>query len=346
VITTRAGQYSFSQFDNFVIENRPVIDAAGIFYHIAVGYWFIRVVLALIWYRPDVVIATALQDSWFWLGPLRLLGIVVVPAIHCVLWPRFLSLRRSTQFIMYLNRILFYEHTDAILAVAPEVSDQLRAFIHKSVDILVFYPMFLRDYFDSIPPPKRAEGEPFRIMFSGRIVQYKGVYIIGNLAKKLERDRRGQFKFDICGDGPHLAKLCEYISENSLGGVVNIHGHCDADQLRSVLSQAHAVIVPTTTSFEEGFPKVCAEAILAGRPVIASTVCCGLARIRDAAIEVPPNNVDGYYQAILQLSDHQDLYERKCKACESLQEQFYDFSNSYGEKFRAILQRHVLETHN
>ena len=65
-------------------------------------------------------------------------------------------------------------------------------------------------------------------------------------------------------------------------------------------ASSHAVIVPTTSRFEEGFNMVCAEAILAGRPVITSAVCPALAYIREAAIEVQPDNIDQYYQAILQ----------------------------------------------
>jgi glycosyltransferase involved in cell wall biosynthesis len=245
---------------------------------------------------------------------------------------------------MFLNRVLFYEHADAILAVAPEVSDQLRAFIHKKVDVSVFYPMFVRGYFDSIAPPSRIEGHPLRVMFTGRIETYKGVNIIVDLAERLEHERRGQFVFDLCGDGPELANLRELIRERNLGSVVHTHGHCNAEGLRAVLSQSHAVIVPTTERFEEGFPKVCAEAILAGRPVIASSVCCGLARIREAVIEVAPGDVDGYRQAVLQLHDDHSLYYAKCRACESLREQFYDFRNSYGAKLRAVMERYILQS--
>jgi glycosyltransferase involved in cell wall biosynthesis len=343
VITTRSGQYSFSRVGSCVIENRPMAKADGIFYHLVTGYWFIRVLLTLMWYKPDLLIATALQNSWFWLAPIRLTGVMVVPAIHCALWPRFVPQRRRARFLMYLNRVFFYKYAVAILTVSAEISDHVRDFIKKkNVEILTFTPIFHRDHFMLMTQARYAERPPFRVMFSGRMECDKGVYVVADIAERLERSRRGEFKFEMCGDGTELQGLREYIQQRGLNGVVNIHGFCNADELRAVLSQAHAVIVPTTTDFAEGFNKVCAESILAGRPVITSAVCPALVRVREAAIEVPPDDVDAYYRAILQLCDDRDLYEAKCTACNSLQEQFYDSHNSYGAKLLAVLQNHVL----
>ena len=88
---------------------------------------------------------------------------------------------------------------------------------------------------------------------------------------------------------------------------------------------------------------VCAEAILAGRPVITSAVCPALAYIREAAIEVQPDNIDEYYQAILQLYDDTELYKQKQSACVTLQGQFYNAKNSWAEKLRILLNKHVLD---
>ena len=74
-----------------------------------------------------------------------------------------------------------------------------------------------------------------------------------------------------------------------------------------VFRKAHVVIVPTTSQFEEGFAKICAEAILAERPVVTSAVCPALASIREAAIEVPPDNVEAYFQAIVELANDEDF---------------------------------------
>ena len=134
----------------------------------------------------------------------------------------------------------------------------------------------------------------------------------------------------------------ELVDRFSLCGVVHCHGYLDSPNLSDVLSTSHAVIVPTTTRFEEGFNMVCAEAVLAGRPVITSAVCPALAYIREAAVEVQPDSIDQYYEAILRLYDDPQLYKQKQAACATLQGQFYDAKNSWAEKLRMLLNKHVL----
>ena len=96
------------------------------------------------------------------------------------------------------------------------------------------------------------------------------------------------------------------------------------------------IIVPSTSQCEEGFAKICVEAILAERPVVTSAVCPALASIREAAIEVPPDNVEAYFRAIMALSNDRKLYERKRLACKPLQTQFYDLNNSWGARLRQL----------
>ncbi len=86
---------------------------------------------------------------------------------------------------------------------------------------------------------------------------------------------------------------------------------------------------------------VCAEAILAGRPVITSAVCPALAYVKEAAVEVQPDNVDQYHDAILRLSDDAEFYDMKQQACRPLQAQFYNRDNSWAEKLKAVLTTRI-----
>ena len=85
---------------------------------------------------------------------------------------------------------------------------------------------------------------------------------------------------------------------------------------------------------------VCAEAVLANRPLIASAVCPALEDLRDASIEVQPDNVDQYCDAILRLSDEPEFYSRKQRACAALHEPFYRSENSWAWKIKEALSRH------
>jgi glycosyltransferase involved in cell wall biosynthesis len=102
------------------------------------------------------------------------------------------------------------------------------------------------------------------------------------------------------------------------------HGHSTKPFMRQMYEQCHVVIVPTTSDFVEGFNKVVAEAVLAGRPVITSSVCPALEYVRDAVLEVPPDQTTAYGDAILKLKSDAVLYESKRLASASVRKQFYD----------------------
>ena len=100
------------------------------------------------------------------------------------------------------------------------------------------------------------------------------------------------------------------------------------------------VIVPTTTRFQEGLNQVVLEDILSGRPVITSAVCPAIHYVQEAVVEVDPDDIEGYGDAILSLCDDPALYTQKHEACLSLQARFYDLSQGWGEKLKGILQHH------
>jgi glycogen synthase len=108
-------------------------------------------------------------------------------------------------------------------------------------------------------------------------------------------------------------------------------------KMRRMFSRSHAIIVPTRTEFAEGFNKVVAESILAGRPVVTSAVCPALPYVRDAVVEVPPDDIMGYSNALLKLCDDRQFYEQKRQSCLGLQEQFYDQSKGWGGTLKSIL---------
>jgi glycogen synthase len=98
------------------------------------------------------------------------------------------------------------------------------------------------------------------------------------------------------------------------------------------------VIAPTTTDFIEGFNKVVAEGVLAGKPVITSSVCPALEYVREAVVEVPPDNVRGYGDAIIRLSEDPMLYESKRRGCINAQGQFYDLQRGWGAAVKRMLK--------
>ena len=307
--------------------------------------WFARLAPKLIRFKPDVLVATANQNHWFMLFYLRWLGVPIVPSFHTVLWPKFAPVRRSWRVLWELNRFFILRQVKAALVASKDIARQLQTLVgNAQIDIFEHLPTYPVSQFTSISPPNSVPRLPFRVFFAGRVETNKGVYDVLEIARRLNVDRPGQFQFDICGVGTELDNLRSEIVAANLQNVVRCHGHLDSQSLAAVLGASHAVIVPTTSAFEEGFNMVCAEAILAGRPVITSAVCPALAYVRAAAVEVQPNNVDQYRDAILRLSDDDKFYDMKQQECRPLQAQFYDRNNSWAEKLKAVLMTRIKHT--
>ena len=83
---------------------------------------------------------------------------------------------------------------------------------------------------------------------------------------------------------------------------------------------SHVVVVPTRAEFPEGFNQVLAEAVISGKPVITSSVCPALEVVKEAAVEVPPDDVEAYGDAILRLYEDSALYAEKQNACPTVRE--------------------------
>ena len=108
--------------------------------------------------------------------------------------------------------------------------------------------------------------------------------------------------------------------------------------MRRIYHHAHTVVVHTTSDSVEGLNKVVIESVLAERPVITSSSCPAIEYVRDACVEVPPDDVKGYGDAILRLADDADFYEQKRKSCAAAGAQFYDPARGWGATFRRVLE--------
>jgi glycogen synthase len=145
-------------------------------------------------------------------------------------------------------------------------------------------------------------------------------------------------QFDICGSGTALDELRRQARQLRLDSVFHIHGHCDQERMRSMLAACHAVIVPTTTDFPEGFNQVVAEAILAGRPVVTSRVCPAVEYVPEAVVEVPPDDVAAYESAVMRLCDDGDFYESKRRGALNCRSLLLQEELSWGAVLRRVIQ--------
>jgi glycogen synthase len=340
VITSLPLKHKRQCIGSFVIENRPPPSKlSGFRYHFAYSLWMIKILPSMVHFRPDILILTEGHNYWVFLSILRIFGVVMIPAQHDALWKRFVPLKMSWRVLRALKALFFAGCIKEIMVAAESTAEQVRALVpRKKLQIEVFLPTYDRQQFSLVRSPT-FETRPFNVLFMGRIETNKGIYDLLEIASSLSQR---EFHFDMCGAGTEMASLRQTIEARGLSSMVRCHGFLNREQLYAIIDQTHAVIVPTTTDFEEGFNMVCAEAVLCGRPVITSAVCPALTYIRDAAIEVPPNDVRAYREAVVKLATDRHLYEEKRLACKLLEGQFCNANNSWGAKLRILLQRHIV----
>lgn len=320
---------------NFRIEHRPFPRwvRGGLLYHVSRAGWALRLVVTALCSGTDVAVVSTC-DHWWLLRPMRWFGVTVVPSLHCVLRAKSRTDRLSLLERMNLR---FLAGSDALMAVSQDIADQVRSLADKpDLNVRVFVPHYRRHAFDGIGAPPEPR-KPFRVFFAGRIERNKGVFDLLDVARRLATAGRDYIEFDLCGSGGALEQLRREADAAGLAGRFRCHGHLQKPQMREMYGQSHVVIVPTTTDFVEGFNKVVAEAVLAGRPVITSSVCPALSYVRDAVVEVLPDDVKGYGDAILALCDNAALYDAKRRGCETAKEQFYDPSRSWAATLKRVL---------
>ncbi|MGI8504418.1 MAG: glycosyltransferase family 4 protein [Hassallia sp.] len=348
-VIAQSNKQEFVQDKRFIIERRPVPlpRASGIFYHLRQVWCGLQLLASAIRFRANVVVADSGTTYWFVLSLFSWIGIKVIPSLHCLLWCKYLTPRLVDKLNLTLSRNLFADDCQAILAASQDVAEQISHLTGgKHQPIFEFFSTYRRADFANIPEPsverclttsRVSASTPFRVLFAGRVEQDKGVFDLLEIAKRFATQGKQDIVFDICGNGSALESLRLAAKQAGVHDSFICHGYCSKPQMREMFSRSHVVIVPTRTEFIEGFNRVVCESILSGRPVVTSAVCPALSYVRDAVVEVPPNDVQAYGDALLALYSDRQLYEQKRQACLIAQEQFYDNTKSWGSALKSIL---------
>jgi glycosyltransferase involved in cell wall biosynthesis len=322
----------------FIIDHRPIPfeNGPGSLYHLGQVWASLRLVASAVAFRADVAVVCNGSGHWFPLSVLPLLGIQVIPSLHCVLWPRNRPPSGVNRLVARLDRTFFRRAALAILSASRDVARQVAELTggrHRPV--VEFLPTYRPGTFTVTEPP--VPRRPFRVLFAGRIEPNKGVFDLLEIARRFQAAGRTEIEFDLCGNGSALPELRQQAEMAGLAGRFRCHGHSNRATMREMFARAHTVIVPTTSAFIEGFNQVVAEGVLAGRPVITSDVCPALDYVRDAVVEVAADDVQGYAGAILKLCDDEEFYRARCRGCLAAQPQFYDTSRGWAAALKRVL---------
>jgi glycosyltransferase involved in cell wall biosynthesis len=322
------------------VEHRPVpgIESSGVTWHAGHVHYTRGLLRSALEFKADVAVISGHGTHWFPLKKFARHGIRVVACLHNTLWPMFRPPDLLGRLLLRWARPFFAQDCLAVLSHPGACVDQLAALTGgQSRPVIPFLPLYRPAMFEGIAT--RVEpASPFRVLFVGRIEREKGVYDLLEIARQFERAGRQDVEFDLCGTGSVLEALRADVAQAGLGERFRVRGHLQGEALRERFARCHAVVVPTRTTFTEGFNAVVCEAVLSGRPVITSRVCPALGSVAEAALEVPPDDVAGYRVAIERLAGDASLYAAKREACARLAAQFLDSKNSWGAGLSGILK--------
>jgi len=216
------------------------------------------------------------------------------------------------------------------MAASPAVERQVQSLTTNTpLSIIPFRPNFPVDSFKSVPKPRAFFDRPFRIMYAGRIEENKGVFDLLAIARSLNESAAGKFEFVFCGEGNELMSLQERIRALGLTDTVKTLGKLNRSDLIAQYLESHIVIVPTRSTFAEGYAMVVAEAILLLRPVITSRVVPSAEVLKEAVVLANTDDIQSYAAAIHTISLDDRLYQRLVDSAVRLRKDLLDDTCSF-----------------
>jgi glycosyltransferase involved in cell wall biosynthesis len=122
------------------------------------------------------------------------------------------------------------------------------------------------DYPYRLSPPfmQPKSYSPFKILFVGNIVVDKGVYVLVEAFKLLDRNN---VELHFAGNGPELQNLRTQSRDSPN---IIVHGFVEDEKLIELYSQSNVIVVPSLC-FEAGKASAFLESLPFGTPVVAST---------------------------------------------------------------------------
>lgn len=268
---------------------------------------------------------------------LWLLRIPVIAVLYSALWPagfppsRFPG-RLFARILLASDGLFFRRIAAATVCISPECERQVRQVAGTPTGpIHQFCPQYRQDFMSRVVAVPDHGVRPFRVLFLGRIEEFKGVYLILSMAERLEKELPGQFVWKIVGSGPAFEALGRRIVERKLGTIVEACGQLrDERQALETMGWAHAMVAPTTSQFQEGLAMTAVEAVLAGRPVVLSAVVPAWEVLGGAAIKVETDNVDSFVETFRRLALDRAYYDACRSAAATVRAPFYDRSQGLG----------------
>jgi glycogen synthase len=311
---------------------RDLLPHGGVHFHLTMIRYAFTLVREARAFGATVAVIDSGAAHYFMLTLFRLMGISVAVNLHNVLWPEGYPPRGMIgKTVRWLNGFFFRHVAVAGMGVSPTCAKQVLTEAHHKIPFFQYLCQFSPDGF-TVSDGYQGHG-PFRVIAVGRLEAKKGFLDLVPMALALRKSCPTPFVIDVCGDGPVLQELRGQVEAHKLHDCLVIHGRLQRAPLLAVYAAAHAVIVPTKSTFTEGMPHVCAEGALSGLPVIANDVSNAFDVMGEAMIHANTDDPESFAAAIVRLITEPGLYAKLKAQCAPVSRQFVDRKNGYDVGF-------------
>jgi glycosyltransferase involved in cell wall biosynthesis len=175
--------------------------------------------------------------------------------------------------------------------------------------VLAITPSLVPDEAVVPKPPEHDWSGEVDLLTAGRIDPEKNPLLLVEAIAELERRRPGVYRLRWAGVGPLADDVRSRAEELGIGDRIELLGYLPFPELLPLYREAHAFV---HVSFTEGVPQVLTEALASGAPVVATDVGGVRSALDDgrAGLLVPPADLRALVDAVLRISDDQELRRR------------------------------------
>lgn len=155
----------------------------------------------------------------------------------------------------------------------------------------------------------RGASRKITLFALGRICKYKGFEVLAK-AMALACRKCVNLELVIAGEGPYLERLKRLVKRLGISGHVRFIGVVPYEEIKKLYFKSDIVVFPSI--YPEPLGRVSIEAMVAGKPVIASRVG-GIPEIVEngvTGILVPPSNPEALAKAIISLVEDEKLRKK------------------------------------
>lgn len=153
---------------------------------------------------------------------------------------------------------------DAIIALTPKWKEYFESTFKHPLVIVV------ANYVQRFPnSPFNIDKDPLRLLFLGVINQEKGLFDLLKVVADNKQKWEGRLLLTICGIGPDIDKMKEYVQNENLTNLVEYRGYVSGQEKIDTICNCDVVVLP---SYLEAQPVCILEGMSAGKGIISTNV--------------------------------------------------------------------------